>query len=476
VGFAFGSVFTGLLMRFLGILLGPSVIALLAVLEGAVWAAICAVAWSSLRRAPAWAKPFLVASAWVLVDWVRSALGPVGFTLIDLGYGLSRFPLLIQTADLGGVRCVSWLLIALCGAAVEAVRELRSGAPGRSARTARACAGPALLAVGAIVYGAVRLAAPETGSPLRVAIAQPAQAIPSFYERSAPIPFPAELKAYRGLLAQAGITSADLLMLPESGLSVDLVADPAGRAAAVSISVPLQAQLTTGCHHAEGPRNCNSVVILDPTGKLLATYSKRRLLGFGEYLPFREQLMWIYSHYPIRQYEISPGTEAAVFTVGERSTAPVICFESIFGSDVRRALRAGGEALAIYTNDGWFDDVQEARLHSEAAVLRAVENRVPVLRSATSSFSGLIDSRGRWVTQVGINESRAVLVEPHMRRPSSLFFLLGETPMVLLCLAVLLALPVRSAWARGKRASGSAAPSDEPGTGDAAGTSPSEGT
>ena len=81
------------------------------------------------------------------------------------------------------------------------------------------------------------------------------------------------------------------------------------------------------------------------------------------------------------------------------SVAPVICYESVFGSYVTDYVRKGARALFIITNDGWWKGTNGYKQHLSFASLRAIETRRPVIRSANTGISCIIDIRGKRVAE-----------------------------------------------------------------------------
>jgi apolipoprotein N-acyltransferase len=61
----------------------------------------------------------------------------------------------------------------------------------------------------------------------------------------------------------------------------------------------------------------------------------------------------------------------------------------------------------ILTNDGWLGNTTGPYQHYQVAILRAIENRVPVVRSANTGISGVILANGRTVHKESLGE-RAV--------------------------------------------------------------------
>jgi apolipoprotein N-acyltransferase len=61
---------------------------------------------------------------------------------------------------------------------------------------------------------------------------------------------------------------------------------------------------------------------------------------------------------------------------------------------VHQLRRAGAKFLVEISNDGWFMDKASYMLHAEASVMRAVENRIWVIRAANTGFSFAVDPDG----------------------------------------------------------------------------------
>ena len=79
--------------------------------------------------------------------------------------------------------------------------------------------------------------------------------------------------------------------------------------------------------------------------------------------------------------------------------APVICYESLWGSWIAESVKNGAQFIAIITNDGWWGDTSGKDQHFDYAKLRAIETRRWVVRSANTGISGFINQRGDIVKQ-----------------------------------------------------------------------------
>lgn len=82
-------------------------------------------------------------------------------------------------------------------------------------------------------------------------------------------------------------------------------------------------------------------------------------------------------------------------------TAPIICYESVYGEYVTGYVKNGANFLSIITNDAWWGNTQGHKQHLSYARLRAVETRRFVARSANTGISAIINSRGNIEKQLG---------------------------------------------------------------------------
>jgi apolipoprotein N-acyltransferase len=74
--------------------------------------------------------------------------------------------------------------------------------------------------------------------------------------------------------------------------------------------------------------------------------------------------------------------------------APVICYESVFGEFVNQFVKNGANAIFVITNDGWWGNTPGHRQHLLFSVLRAIETRRSIARSANTGISCFVNQRG----------------------------------------------------------------------------------
>ena len=118
---------------------------------------------------------------------------------------------------------------------------------------------------------------------------------------------------------------------------------------------------------------------------------------------------------------------------------PLICYEAIFAHDINGAGGRPDWMLQI-TNDGWFGNIAGPYQHLAQARLRAVEQRVPVLRSANTGVSAVIDAKGRVLRSLPLNTEGFIDAELPPALAPTVYSRTGDWPALALILAGLLVL------------------------------------
>jgi apolipoprotein N-acyltransferase len=72
----------------------------------------------------------------------------------------------------------------------------------------------------------------------------------------------------------------------------------------------------------------------------------------------------------------------------------LICYESIFPDVTRQYRRAGAVVVVNITNDAWFGRSLAPWQHEAHLALRAIENRIAIVRAANTGISGYVDPLG----------------------------------------------------------------------------------
>jgi len=311
--------------------------------------------------------------------------------------GVSQFEnfAIIQIASLTGVYGVSFLVVWASVSLLFAVLQIH-----RSPANPWSWVADVALPLQAIAlvcgWGVFRVVkVPSAANKLTIALVQPS--IPQqliWQDGTADERLAKILKLSRLALA----TKPDLLLWPEACASISAERWPDVFGMVKSSGVPLLFG-TDDVERVRGTdevRFYNSAAFLTPKDLQLRSYRKRRLVMFGEYIPFEKALPFMKYLSPIGG-SFTAGIEPLQFPMQESgyTIAPLICFEDSFPHGVREHVTSGTDLLVNLTNDGWFGAGSEQWQHAANAVFRAVENGVPLVRCANNGLTCWIDSLGR---------------------------------------------------------------------------------
>jgi apolipoprotein N-acyltransferase len=137
----------------------------------------------------------------------------------------------------------------------------------------------------------------------------------------------------------------------------------------------------------------NSSFLMNPQGILVDSYRKRKLVIFGEYIPFGRQFDWIEKVTGMGSF--TRGERAVSFEMpGLAKAAILICFEDVFPNVTRTSVEDDTDFVLNLTNNGWFGKSAAQWQHAAAAVFRAVENGLPLVRCANNGLTCWVDARG----------------------------------------------------------------------------------
>jgi apolipoprotein N-acyltransferase len=141
-------------------------------------------------------------------------------------------------------------------------------------------------------------------------------------------------------------------------------------------------------------------------------YHKSKLVPGVEKMPFPTALAFLA---PVFEgfggtvggwgWQENPGVFYAYSGIG---VAPVICYESLWGSWIGESVKNGAQFIAVITNDGWWGNTSGKDQHLLYAKLRAIETRRYVVRSANTGISCFINQRGditqqsKWWTRTAL--------------------------------------------------------------------------
>jgi apolipoprotein N-acyltransferase len=377
-----------------------------------------------LRARGAWwraaAALIVVPSCWLLPEWARSYQGLGGPW--DL-YGASQWqhPAVLALATVGGVWLISVALL-MANVALYLVLITATSVGRRRFHPASASAvwlGAAGLAVFAIAAGS---------GPLAFALTPPADGAPAVRSVSVALVQPGLLKsspaqgdASQTLTARDsndgafGGQDVDLIVWGESSIDEDLTQPQssvllhqiealAGKDGA-EILVNQDATVVGKGHEKWG-------VLVGRTG-VKGIYVKTRLVPFGEYIPFRQQLGWLTLVSRAAGSNMVPGDGAHLLHAADRSGKPLpigvlTCFESAFPDMSRADADLGAQLIVYQSSTATFQGTWAPDQQASLAAIRAAETGRPVVQTALTGDSVAFDAQGRQLAWLGQSVHGAV--------------------------------------------------------------------
>ncbi|SEM67209.1 apolipoprotein N-acyltransferase [Loktanella fryxellensis] len=238
------------------------------------------------------------------------------------------------------------------------------------------------------------------------------------------------------------------IVWPETAVPVllDYAQPELGQIAAAAAGVPL----VTGVNRSQDGLYYNSLVVVGAGGQVTQTYDKAHLVPFGEYVPFGEVLLRLgvqglatsqgggFAKGPVPQPLIDlPGIGAA---------RALICYEGIFAEEIATPERP--RLLMMITNDAWFGKGAGPAQHLMQARLRSIEQGLPMVRSANTGISAMIDAHGRIRAMIPLDQAGYVDAALPAALGPTAYVRWGDWPVLALVLTGLAALAARRRWRR----------------------------
>jgi apolipoprotein N-acyltransferase len=424
--------------------IGPGLL-LVAIVMGALWIPVAVSTWALLRppvtAARGLAALVVVPSYWLVIEWIRSWQG-FGGPWALLGASQWQHPAVLGLAAVGGVWLVSFAIVA---ANTGIVILLTAGripvrALGAAATAVVIAAGPAAFAL-----------IPPPPHPVRfvtLTLVQPGiQHNPQI-----------RVNASERLSAGLGRLHPSLIVWGESSIASDLRKDPRLLAQLEALSAADGAQILVN-QDSQTPAGKTKVAVLVGPRGIAATYVKTRLVPFGEYIPFRQQLGWLTKISKAAPANMIPGSGAKVIQMTARSGQRIpigvlICFESAFPDMSRVDARRGAQLIVYQTSDSTFQGSWAPAQHASLGALRAAETGRPVVQAALTGVSAAYDAQGRLLASMSTTQRGRLTVRLGLEPGTALtpFDRYGDVvPWTAIGIAVLAAAAGFGTWRRHRR-------------------------
>ncbi|MEV5941135.1 apolipoprotein N-acyltransferase [Streptomyces sp. NPDC051994] len=447
LGYLFGLGFLLPLLVWTGVEVGPGpwlgLAAIEALFVGAAGAGIAVVS-----RLPMW--PVWAGAMWVASEAARARVPFGGFPWGKVAFGQADGTFL-PLAALGGTPVLGFAVV-LCGFGLyecvrQAVRRRRSG----QLRTGAV--------VGALLTVLVPVAASFGARALVSDSAEDGTATVAVIQGNVPrlgLDFNSQRRAVldyhvRETLRLADEVRAgkkpkpDFVLWPENSSDVDPFVDDDARAvidqAAKTIGAPISVGAVVGGY---GAKLYNEQVLWDPKAGPVATYDKRQIQPFGEYIPLRGLIGTFAPGYTsmVRE-DFNRGTKPGLFTMAGTKVGIATCYEAAFDWAVRDTVTAGAQLISVPSNNATFDRSEMTYQQLAMSRVRAVEHSRTVTVPVTSGVSAVIMPDGKVVQKTAMFTPAALDAKVPLRSSQTPATRLGTLPEWALVAAAATAL----AWA-----------------------------
>ena len=206
-------------------------------------------------------------------------------------------------------------------------------------------------------------------------------------------------KALAAQVAAGARPAPDVVVWPENSTDLDPAEYPAIYATIASAVAAVHRPVLVGALLANPLRNAGQLWL--PGRGPVASYVKRQLVPFGEYIPFRGLLSHITSLTSLQPVNFTAGDRPVVFRLGKVRLGDVICYEIGFDGLVRSEVAAGANLLALQSNDATFEvDGQSGESTQQVAMARiqAITSNRGVVYASTTGESAIIAPDGAVLT------------------------------------------------------------------------------
>ncbi|MFF4169666.1 apolipoprotein N-acyltransferase [Streptomyces sp. NPDC001744] len=385
----------------------------------ALFVAVAGLGVAAVSRLPWW--PFFAAGVWVLAEGARARVPFGGFPWGKVAFGQADGAFL-PLAAVGGTPLLGFAVV-LCGFGLyEAARLLLARRAARAVPRATAT-GTAPRATGTAPRGPLLAAAlsvlvPVTGAlaalPLVDDSAEDGTATVAAVQGNVPrlgLDFNAQRRAVldnhaartRELaraVREKRAPRPDFVLWPENSSDIDPYAN-ADAADVIDEAVrEIGAPTVIGAVVAPGTGKLrNTLIQWEPGRGPVATYDKRHVQPFGEYIPMRSLVRIFNSDVDRVSRDFGPGSEVGVFDLAGTRVGLATCYEAAFDWAVRDTVTHGAQLITVPSNNATFGRSEMTYQQLAMSRVRAVEHSRSVVVPVTSGVSAIIRPDGEIVAR-----------------------------------------------------------------------------
>lgn len=377
--------------------------------------------------------PFII----VTLEWIRS-FGPLGFPWLNLAITQSHYLPMIQMIDLTGTYGVTFWLVAL-----NSILYLLSQ---RRVEWKKPILFLGAFFMSLMIVGFARMDGyRNTDHSISVAVIQPNIDPNEKWDRSSREKTIATMDSLHQIAIKL---KPNLILWPEAALPIYLRLNNYHKKRIQAIvdqsNIPLLTGIVDRRLENDERKYFNGTMYFSPNKKP-KHYNKVHLVPFAEYIPLSTVFPEL-KKLNFGQGNFSHGDEYTLFEIDSTYFSNVICYESSMPNLVRQFVKKGASFLTIEANDGYLGNTSGPHQHFELAKLRAIENRIPVIRSANTGISGMITAGGHVLSKVNLGNQQVFIANVPMGPVGSFYSSFGDI-FAMICVVILLSIGIKI-WLR----------------------------
>lgn len=221
------------------------------------------------------------------------------------------------------------------------------------------------------------------------------------------------------------IQKPDLLIWPESALTF-FVNENRNLLDYLKDNLDKEILLVTGGLRRESLKEGNKIynsLFLIKNGNILNFYDKKKLVPFGEYMPFREFIRFKKLTEGSQDFSVGNQSNISEVLINEHNIKIMtnICYEGIFPHK-----HTPIDLVINITNDAWFGNTTGPSQHLMANRSRIVEIGSPGVRVANSGISAFFDANGKISRKIDLNSENYIQQEINLVNNKSIFIKFGN--------------------------------------------------
>ncbi len=198
----------------------------------------------------------------------------------------------------------------------------------------------------------------------------------------------------------------DLLLWPENSIDVDPFTNQDVKSALDELANRSNTPIIFGAVRTVPTGYANVSVLWNPTTGPATIYTKIHLTPFGEYIPMRSIANKI-SPLANDVVDFIPGTQNISHHVGLASIGPVICYELLDDSLLRKVAQ-NSNIFAVQTNSATFGKSAQSKQELAISRIRAIEHHRNIISISTSGVSAFIDINGAITQETKLDSAASI--------------------------------------------------------------------